>query len=293
MLERHHLQIIKEVQRLGSVTAAASSLHLSQSAISHAIAKLEQRFGIKIWRRKGNALVYSQSGQYLLSLANKMVPEFEHAERVLQEYAAGRRGIIRIGMECHPCEKWLMGKVRIFLKAWPQVDIDLKTAFPFDGIAALKAREIDLLVTPDPSAEASLHFTSVFNYPLCIAASELNPLAQKAYVQPQDLESQILFTVPVNPNRLDVYSQFLAPANTGPKQRVTIETAEMMLQLVAANRGVAVLPKWMIAPHCQELGIKAIAIGPEGLNKSVNLGMREEDRSLDYMQGFIAMAQST
>jgi len=131
MLERHHLQIIKEVNRLGSVTAAAHSLNLSQSAVSHTIAKLEQGFGIKIWRRQGNTLVYSQAGQYLLSLAQKVVSEFEHAERVLQELAAGRRGVMRIGMECHPCEQWLMGKIQPFLKAWPDVDIELKNAFRF------------------------------------------------------------------------------------------------------------------------------------------------------------------
>ncbi|AYM88842.1 LysR family transcriptional regulator [Pseudoalteromonas agarivorans] len=292
MLERNHLHIIKEVNRLKSVTAAAESLNLSQSAVSHTIAKLERRFGVKLWHRKGNTLVYSQAGLYLLSLADKMVTEFEHAERVLQEFAQGRRGIMRIGMECHPCEQWLMGKIQQFLKAWPEVDVEIKSAFRFDGIAALKANEIDVLITPDPVNTEGLNFRSVFNYNLCIVVSEQNPLYNKAFVTAHDLEDQILYTVPVGYNRLDVYTRFLDPANVQPKRRVPIETTEMMLQLVSANRGVAALPEWLVSPHESRLGIKGIRIGNKGLQKSVNVGVRDDDLQLDYVKGFIESTRS-
>ena len=292
MLERNHLHIIKEVNRLKSVTAAAESLNLSQSAVSHTIAKLERRFGVKLWHRKGNTLVYSQAGLYLLSLADKMVTEFEHAERVLQEFAQGRRGIMRIGMECHPCEQWLMGKIQQFLKAWPEVDVEIKSAFRFDGIAALKANEIDVLITPDPVNTEGLNFRSVFNYNLCIVVSEQNPLYNKEFVTAQDLEDQILYTVPVGYNRLDVYTRFLDPANVQPKRRVPIESTEMMLQLVSANRGVAALPEWLVSSHESRLGIKGIRIGNKGLQKSVNVGVRDDDLQLDYVKGFIESTRS-
>lgn len=292
MIERNHLHIIKEVNRLKSVTAAAESLNLSQSAVSHTIAKLERRFGVKLWHRKGNTLVYSQAGLYLLSLADKMVAEFEYAERVLQEFAQGRRGIMRIGMECHPCEQWLMGKIQQFLKAWPEVDVEIKSAFRFDGIAALKANEIDVLITPDPVNTEGLNFRSVFNYNLCIVVSEQNPLYNKAFVTAQDLENQILYTVPVGYNRLDVYTRFLDPANVQPKRRVPIESTEMMLQLVSANRGVAVLPEWLVSSHESRLGIKGIRIGNKGLQKSVNVGVRDNDLQLDYVKGFIESTRS-
>ena len=292
MLERNHLHIIKEVKRLKSVTAAAESLNLSQSAVSHTIAKLERRFGVKLWHRKGNTLVYSQAGLYLLSLADKMVTEFEHAERVLQEFAQGRRGIMRIGMECHPCEQWLVGKIQQFLKAWPEVDVEIKSAFRFDGIAALKANEIDVLITPDPVNTEGLNFRSVFNYNLCIVVSEQNPLYNKAFVTAQDLEDQILYTVPVGYNRLDVYTRFLDPANVQPRRRVPIESTEMMLQLVSANRGVAALPEWLVSSHESRLGIKGIRIGNKGLQKSVNVGVRDDDLQLDYVKGFIESTRS-
>jgi len=60
----------------------------------------------------------------------------------------------------------------------------------------------------------------------------------------------------------------------------------MMLQLVSANRGVAALPKWLVSSHESRLGIEGISIGNKGLQKSVNVGVRDDELQLDYVKGF-------
>src|SRR5262245_52365736 len=108
MLERSHLQIVREVERQGSLTAAARQLHLTQSALSHAMSKLERALGANIWEREGRSLRLTQAGQRLLSLANRLLPQLENADTELRQYARGTRGTLRIGMECHPCYQWLL-----------------------------------------------------------------------------------------------------------------------------------------------------------------------------------------
>ena len=100
MLERTHLAVIREVERQGSLTAAAEVLHLTQSALSHTIKKIEQQLGTPIWAREGRGLRLTQAGQYLLSMANRLLPQFDHAEKIMRQYAQGQRGTLRIGMEC-------------------------------------------------------------------------------------------------------------------------------------------------------------------------------------------------
>ncbi|WP_163277739.1 helix-turn-helix domain-containing protein, partial [Klebsiella aerogenes] len=56
MIERIHLSIVGEVERQGSMTAAADALCLTQSALSHSIRKLEQQLGTDIWLREGRSL---------------------------------------------------------------------------------------------------------------------------------------------------------------------------------------------------------------------------------------------
>lgn len=290
MIDRQHLVIIREVSRAGSVTAAAGRMNISQSAVSHAIAKLEERHQVKVWRKRGRSLQLTQAGEYLLDLADRLLPELEHAERVLADISRGRRGALRIGMECHPCEKWLMRVTAPYLANWPEVDLEVRTAFRFDGVAALQANEIDILVTPDPVRLADLRFRPVFDYELMLAVHEGHPLAGRAFIDPEDLSDQDLFTVPVSPERLDVYTRFLVPAECRPRRRVGIETTDLMLQLVAAARGVSVLPDWLIREDAMGMPIAMVRIGPQGLRKSINLGTRASDAGIDYLEAFVSTA---
>ena len=61
MLERIHLSIVQQVEKQGSLTAAAGVLHLTQSALSHSMKKLEQQLGTDVWLREGCLLYTSPS----------------------------------------------------------------------------------------------------------------------------------------------------------------------------------------------------------------------------------------
>ena len=69
MLERIHLSIVLQVEKQGSLTAAAGVLNLTQSALSHCMKKLEQQLGTDVWLREGRSLRLTQAGQYLLAVA--------------------------------------------------------------------------------------------------------------------------------------------------------------------------------------------------------------------------------
>lgn len=291
MLERSHLAIIQEVHRQGSLTAAANTLCLTQSALSHTIKKLEQQLGTGIWLREGRSLRPTQAGHYLLAVANRVLPQFSVAEERLRQYAQGERGTLRIGMECHPCYQWLLKVVAPYLADWPDVDVDVKQRFQFGGIGALFAFEIDLLVTPDPLFKPGLRFEPVFDYEQVLVVSAGHPLASAAYVKPEQLGPEVLITYPVALERLDVYNQFLMPAGIAPKRHKTIETTDIMLQMVASGRGVAALPRWLVQEYAGKLAIVPVRLGRQGIAKQIFLGARETDGDLDYLNAFIELAR--
>ncbi|WP_431855186.1 LysR family transcriptional regulator [Azospirillum sp.] len=293
MLDRQLLAILREVERLGSVTAAASRLNVSQSALSHTVRKFEERAGIEIWMKKGRSLRFTQAGEHLLALAQRVLPQIEHAERVLADFASGRRGALRVGMECHPCQKWLMRMTAAYLARWPDVDFDVRTAFRFDGVAALLDNEIDLLITPDPIESSEILFTPVFDYDLVLVVHESHPLATRDVALPDDLRGEELITVPVSLERLDVYTRFLVPAHCRPRRHRTAETTDLTLQLVAAGRGVTVLPDWLVREEGTDLPIRTVRLGPDGIGKSIHLGIRRGEEAVDYMAGFLALARET
>ncbi|MBK5567897.1 LysR family transcriptional regulator [Ensifer sp. SSB1] len=290
MIDRQHLAILREVSRSGSVTAAAEKLNVTQSALSHTVAKFEERHGIKIWMKTGRGLRLTQTGEYLLSVAERVLPQMEHAERVLNDFAVGRRGALRVGMECHPCQRWLSRIATPYLNRWPDVDFDVRTAFRFDGVEALHGYEIDLLITPDPVEAPDLSFTPVFDYELVLMVHETHPLASRESVEPEDLIDEELITVPVTLERLDIYTQFLVPAHCRPRQHRTAETIDLMLQLVCAGRGVTVLPDWLLNEDAAGLPIRPLRLGKAGIQKSINLGVRRGEEKTSYIDGFLKLA---
>ncbi|OHX12763.1 LysR family transcriptional regulator [Chromobacterium sphagni] len=292
ILERIHLAIIRAVDQHGSLTAAAEQLHLTQSALSHTVRKLEDQLGVAIWRREGRSLQPTQAGEYLLAVANRLVPQLAHAEERLKQFALGESGALRIGMECHPCYQWLLKIVSPYLASWPTVDVDVKQKFQFGGIGALFGYEIDMLVTPDPLFKPGLRFVPVFDYEQVLVVGPGHPLRDVAHAKPEHLIEETLITYPVSIDRLDIYTQFLMPAGIRPKRHKPIETTDIMLQMVASGRGVAALPRWLAEEYAAKLDVAAVRLGRHGIAKQIFLGIRETDADIDYIGAFIQLARA-
>ncbi|MEX3976991.1 LysR family transcriptional regulator [Paraburkholderia caribensis] len=291
MLERSHLMVVREVERQGSLTGAADVLNLTQSALSHTVKKLEQQLGTPVWTREGRSMRLTQAGQYLLGLANRLLPQFELAEERMKQYAQGERGTLRIGMECHPCYQWLLKVVSPYLARWPDVDVDVKQRFQFGGIGALFGYDIDVLVTPDPLKKPGLRFEPVFDYEQVLVVADGHALSSEAYVTPEQLSAEVLITYPVETDRLDIYTQFLTPANVVPRRHKVIETTDIMLQMVASGRGVAALPRWLAEEYAGWMPLTPLRLGKKGIAKQIFLGTREADDAIDYLSAFVAMAR--
>ena len=293
LLERNHLAIVRAVADHGSLTAAAEHLHLTQSALSHTMRKLEDQLGVAVWHREGRSLRPTQAGEYLLAVAERLLPQLEYAEERLHQFARGERGSLRIGMECHPCYQWLLKVASPYLAAWPAVDVDVKQKFQFGGIGALFGHEIDMLVTPDPLFKPGLHFEPVFDYEQVLVVGPQHALRGAAYARPEHLTDETLITYPVDTDRLDIYTQFLTPAGIAPRRHKPIETTDIMLQMVASGRGVAALPRWLVEEYANRLDIAPVRLGPQGIAKQIFLGIREADVDIDYLRAFVALARES
>lgn len=292
MIEKIHLKILNEIDQQGSLTAAAKSLCVTQSALSHTMRKLEAQLGTAIWQKEGRNIRLTQAGEYLHKEAKRLIPQFNRIEETLAQYAVGDKGILHIGMECHPCYKWLLKTITPFLQQNPNIDIDIKQRFQFGGMAALFNHDIDLLVTPDPLFRNGIEFEPVFAYEQVLVTAKDHPFATRPYILPEDMSNQVLYTYPVEAERLDIYKDFLTPAHCSPKQHKTIETTEIMLQLVAANRGVATLPHWLVKEFQETLPIVAVRLGKKGISKQIHLGVRTGEKTDSFAHTFLALTKN-
>jgi LysR family transcriptional regulator for metE and metH len=293
VLERVHLEILTAIKEHGTLTKAADSLHLSQSALSHSIKKLEGQIATPIWKKEGRNLRLTAAGERIQTLANRVLPQFLHTELLLSQIAKGEMGSLRIGMECHPCYQWLLRVIQPYLEQWPDIDMDVKQEFQFGALGALLSYEIDVLITPDPLFKPKIEYIPVFDYEHRLVVSASHELAKKGFVLPEQLNEEVLFSYPVEPLRLDIFSQFLNPAKCSVKKHKYIETTEIMLQMVAAGRGVCALPGWLVDEYSKSMPIKSIRFGEKGIRKQIFVGVRKDEQHIDYLNDFIAQAKKT
>ena len=293
MLERVHLEILTAVKEYGTLTKAANSLHLSQSALSHSIKKLENLAATPIWEKDGRNLRLTAAGERIHALANRVLPQFAHTELLLKQIAKGEMGSLRIGMECHPCYQWLLRVIQPYLELWPDIDMDVRQEFQFGALGALLSYEIDVLITPDPLFKPKVEYIPVFNYEHKLVVSSSHKLATQDKVLPEQLSEEVLFTYPVEPTRLDIFSQFLTPAKCSVKKHKIIETTEIMLQMVAAGRGVCALPGWLVDEYAKTMPITSIRFGEKGINKQIFMGIRQNEQKINYLNDFISQAKKT
>ncbi len=290
MIQRAHLEIVEAIDRHGTLTAAAEALHLTQSAVSHSVRRLEELLDVRLTRLEGRRVRLTQAGAYLLAACRHILPHLREADRALVEFGRGSRGLLRVGMECHPCYEWLLTIMGRFLQRWPHVEVDVVQRFQFNGIDGLRSHEIDVLVTPDPIADPELRFEPVFDFELVLVVADGHPLAARRRAAPRDFASLDLLSYPVPRERLDVFTRFLNPAGVQPRSLRVVEATEVMLELVRAGRGVTTLPDWMMK-GARARGLAAVRLGPGGMQKAVNLGFRADEELAAHVDDFVLLAR--
>jgi LysR family transcriptional regulator for metE and metH len=292
MIEHSHLKIIQALDTNGTLTEAANSLCLSQSALSHQIRYLEKKLALSLWQRDGRNLRLTQAGNLLLQTAEQILPVLSQTEKTLEAYSEGRQGILRIGVECYPCYEWLTGVVGAFLEALPEVEIDIINKFQFSGLEGLLNHHIDILITPDPVRKKEIKYEPLAEYETVLVVSAAHPLATVKTLKPEHLASETLLTFPVPQDRLDILTQFLKPAQASPKKIKEIESIDLMLQLASLQRGVCVLPQWLAETYCKSLPLKIIRIGKAGIHKELLIALRKSDQHVPYIEQFITFGRT-
>ncbi|OIR25128.1 LysR family transcriptional regulator [Bathymodiolus thermophilus thioautotrophic gill symbiont] len=290
MITLKHLKIIQTLYESGSLTNAANVLCLSQSALSHQIRYLEEKLGIALWEREGRGLRLTKAGELLLQTAQQLLPILSQTEKTLTAYAQGRQGVLRIGVECYPCYKWLTKVIGVFLQKMPDVEVEIINKFQFSGHEGLLNHHIDILITPDIEKQADIHTETLAQYNLVLLVANQHPLALKTTITPKDLINETLLTFPVPLERLDILTQFLNPAHIKPKHIKKIESIELMLQMTALERGVCVLPEWLADEFIETMSLQKIYI-KHGLGQKLFAILRQQDKGISYVQHFISISK--
>jgi DNA-binding transcriptional LysR family regulator len=247
MLDVKRIGVLREVVARGSFSAAAESLHLSQSAVSQQVAALEREVGQSLLERTSDGPKLTDAGEVLISHGDAVLARLEEAERELAEIAGLEGGRMRL-MSFPTASAALVTKAMAdFSTRFPNIELHFSEGEPEESMPALRSGEIDLAVIfdyPDfpfdvgRDAEAEL----ILEEPMRVALAPGHPLAASKKVKIEALadEDWLCGNKPSS-CRESVFNHCRA-AGFEPKISYESDDYQVLQGLVAAGLGVTLLP---------------------------------------------------
>lgn len=291
-LELRHLRSVKAIHEAGGLARAADLMGMTQSALSHQIKGLEDQVGLDLFVRRSKPLKLSAAGMRLLKLADKILPEVARVQQDFRSLLDGKAGRLHIAIECHACFEWLFPVLELFRRAWPDIDVDIRPRLAFEALPALTREEVDLVISSDPDAMDGIEFSPLFDYEPVFVAASGHRLAARPFILPEDLRDQTLITYPVDRSKLDVFTEFLTPARVEPAGLRQVELTAVIMLLVASNRGVAVLPDWVVRDGRYNHDYVTRPLGKNGVTRRMFAATRSGEAALPFMAHLIRLART-
>lgn len=226
--------------RTKNFTRAAEELHLSQSALSRAIQKLEDQLGQPLFERKPREVVLTELGELLLQRAKHILQLMEDTFSELSE--AGRRGRIRLGAIPTIAPYFLPSLLSSFAKKYPDIAIIVQEDTTENLIKRCHHGEIDLAILALPLMAKNLEVESLFDEELLLVVPVGHPLATSKTL-PIDAVEGFPFVMLNEAHCLtDNIATFCRRKAVQP---VTVERTSQLAtvqELVSLNHGVSIVP---------------------------------------------------
>lgn len=290
MLELRHLKALHAIARHGALTAAARSLHCTQSALSHLVSDIERQQQLQLLRRDQRPLQLTEAGRRLVRAAETILTQVATLEEDLARLRRGTEGRLLLLLECHSCFDWLVPVMDRYRAIRPTIELDLRLGASFDPVPALLEGVVDLVITAERGKSPSVHADSLFRYEIVAVLPPSHPLARRERLQPKDFSAQTVVTYPVEECRLDLYTRFLEPAGVTPGRRRTAELTALIVQIVAGGHALAALPAWAVQDAVKRGSVVTRPLG-RGLWAELRALRRAEQVDTEYLTAFVTLAK--
>lgn len=268
VLETRHLRLVQAIADTGSVTRAGDRLHLTQSAVSRQLAELEDRLGLALFARVRKRLAITPAGEHLLAASRRILDDLVAAERELRvRGGAATRWPLRVSTACHTCYHWLPPALRAFQKRHPDADLRIVLEATPDPLPALLRGELELAIVHGRVQRRELEAEPLFDDEVVAVVAPEHRLAGRRHLEGSDLHGETLLAFgSAGPDAAWFRRAFLGRAV--PRDLRAVPITEVMMELVKADAGVAIVHRWVAEPQIRSGAVTALRLTRGGLWKS-------------------------
>lgn len=239
-LHLDHLRAFVTVAELGSFTAAAGRLQLTQPAVSLQVRQLERQLGTPLVERVGRVVRPTPAGEALLVHAARIEAALDGALDAVSRHRAAGGGRLRLGTGATACIYLLPPVLKRLRQRFPDLDLTVTTGNTADIVKAIDTNQLDLGLVTLPVAGRHLEVTPVLRDEFVLVAPRGMALPRRITAAALAGRPVLLFEPGGNTRRIT--DAWLARAGVPLRPAMSLGSVEAIKALVGAGLGCAVIP---------------------------------------------------
>jgi LysR family transcriptional regulator for metE and metH len=271
----------------GSVTQAASKLHLTQSAVSHQLRGIEERLGTPLFLRVGKRMVATAAGERVLATARRVLDDLAATEEDVRRLRASTAGVIRVCAQCNTGYHWLPPLLEVFRRGHPDVEVSIAVECTARPLQALLEGRLDVAILTESVRHPHVRVRPLFEDEHAAIVAPDHPYAKRAFVGPQDLADERLLIYSSSADDSFTIQRILRPAGLVPQRVSFIMLTEAILEMVKAHLGISVMQTWAVEPALRAGDVKAVPITPAGIRRQWSAATLTAAGRMAHVDAFI------
>lgn len=253
----HHFKLVDTISKEGTLTKAAGTLHLTQSALSHQLKELERELDVEIFTRNGKRLHLSEHGHRFLRSAEKILAELRSLEEDINNYKNGKTSKLTISMQCYTAYHWLPGIIKYYRRRWPDINIQILSDATRRPLEYLMNGDLDIGIIRTQMVNTRIKYEPIFEDSLVAVVNKDHKLAGKDIIEISDFQNEELILPLYDPSYQDtpVIESLIQAQQVKPKNLHRIHYTDATIEMVSAGLGITVMADWIVEPYLKDHNI--------------------------------------
>lgn len=267
------LRAFLAVSDLGSFRSAAELLHISQSAISRRVDKLEDALGVQLFIRTTRKIELTTIGRMFVHKAQNVMHELESALLGIQDVAERLSGEVTLACVPSAVGYFLPSVFDAYHKRYPGIRIRVLDESSSDVLLAVTRGDADFGVTYIGTQEADIDFLPLIEEAFVLACPTSHPLAKSKTVAWKEIGTHSYIALAQGSGNRFLIDQALARSLERPRWFCEVNHVPALVSLVMAGLGVGVVPRMALPPDGHE-GLVAIPLVDPKVSRKLGLVSR-------------------
>lgn len=253
------LRALAAVEATGSITAAASQLHLTQPAVTLQLRNLQALARLPLIQRTGDGMRLTDAGREVQRLTERIEAALLDCEQSLDMIAGRNSGRVSIGA-VSTAKYFVPFAIAAFSRKFPKIDVRLKIGNREEIREALRGYDLDIAVMGQPPADVEVEMRLLGKHPHIVVAAAGHALATKRRLAATDLAEETFITREPGSGTRMLMEEFFRKTRLKAKIGMEMGSNETIKQAVIAGLGIAFISQHTVSHELQQRRLVALKV---------------------------------